>query len=554
MIKKSNKVPEKGRKKAFKSSGAKRMKRILFGIGVLILAAGAGSAAFFLTVRKENGGNESAVRRNVQTAVSDTVTEEGSVSVGTVSQTFDLDLSEFSGSTSFSWSSGGMGGDMGGDMRFNIVAGSASSGTRELAVEEVYVKVGEEVAAGDPILKVTADTLESIRNGFAEDVTDAKAVYDQTLAQQKQTENEAAAALKENQMYGAYADTEYNLAVAGLQETVEELLASIAEAEESMAGDQEELAALRETVEEQKSVLENAVYVVENEDRVTNTYSWLTAVNARVDIETTIGNLEAEIETLEDSVADQEETLLSLNAQLVSAQKALEEGTIEAEIQRQTRLLKLESAQEIYDVTTQLAEFETENAKEDYEEAVARLAELDTYIVDQIIYAQQDGVITQVSVSAGDTLRQDMELIALNSYDDVTITLTLDEDDMDAAALESSAEVTFSAYPDEIFAGEVTEIGDAQIDSNTNTTTYQVVVTILENASRLYEGMSAEVTFTRPQTGAGRRGAEKGAGGGEMPEDAAPGGEAPDGEMPDGAAFGRDAANDMQEGSGHEAE
>lgn len=212
-----------------------------------------------------------------------------------------------------------------------------------------------------------------------------------------------------------------------------------------------------------------------------------------------VTSVEAEAETLEETIAGQEETLASLNAQLILAQKALETGTIEAESKRQSRQLALSSAQEIYDVTTELAAYDTENAKEDYEDAVEKLAELDSYIVDQVIYAQQDGVITAVSVSAGDTLQQDTELIALNSYDDVTITLTLDEDDMDAAALGSKAEVTFAAFPDEIFEGEVTEIGDAQIDSNTNTTTYQVVVSILENGSRLYEGMSAEVTFTRQE-------------------------------------------------------
>lgn len=494
---------KKKRQKQDKEVNRKWLRRILFGTGVLILAIGAGSAAFILTVRQEDSQKESAARPKEQRKVSDTVTEEGSVSVGTVSQTFELDLSEYEGNAGFSWGNGAMGG-----MNFNIggmgnssASSSSSSGTRLLTVEEVYVKVGEEIKAGDPILKVTADTLSDIRQGFAEDVTDAKEVYDQMLTQQQQTENEAAALLKENQLYSAYADTEYNLAVQELADAVEEILESIAETQESLMEDQEELAALEETLKEQKSVLESAVYVVEYEDRLSNTYSWLAAVNARVDMETTIENLETQIETLTDSVSDQEKTLLSLNAQLITAQKALETGTIEAESKRQTRKLSGDSAQEIYDVTTQLAGFETENAREDYEDALAKLAELDTYIVDQIIYANQDGVITQVSVSAGDTLMQNTEMIALNSYDDVTIALTLDEDDMDAAGLGSRAEIVFSAFPDMIFEGEVTEIGDAQIDSNTNMTTYEVVVSILENGSKLYEGMSAEVTFTRSQKG-----------------------------------------------------
>lgn len=483
--------------------GKKYMPWILLAAGILVLTAGAGTFACFLTVHSTASQEKTAERPGRTKTVSDAVTEEGSVSVGTVSQSFELDLSEYTGqSAQFDWNSpGGMGG-FGFNAMGNAAGGSnASAGSRKLTVEEVYVRVGEEVKAGDPVLKVTSDTLTSIRQGFQEDVTDAKEVYDQTVTQQKQTEKEAAAQLKENELYGAYADTEYNLAVEELREAVEELEASIQEEQEALKEEQEALLSLQNTLAQQETVLENAAYVVANENRSDNAYGWLTAVNAKVDTETLISNLEDEMETLEDSIASAEETIASLNVQLAAAKKELETGTIEAESVRQTRYINRDSAQEIYNVTVELAEFEAQSAKEDYESAAAKLDELDTYIVDQVIYAAQDGVITAVSVSEGDALEKGTELIALNSYDDVTITLTLDEDDMDAAGLGSKAQIVFSAFPDEIFEGEVTEIGDAQIDSNTNKTTYQVVVSILENGSRLYEGMSAEVTFTRQREG-----------------------------------------------------
>ena len=91
-------------------------------------------------------------------------------------------------------------------------------------------------------------------------------------------------------------------------------------------------------------------------------------------------------------------------------------------------------------------------------------------------------------ISVGDSLVSDTELISYNSYEEVTITLTVEEADLDAAALGSSAEIAVAAFPDETFA---------QINSNTNTTVYEVVVTITKNASKLYEGMTAEVTFHR---------------------------------------------------------
>lgn len=485
----------------------KKVFRILFAIALFVLAVTAGMVSYFLARRGREKQYEAVSGQNATNTVLDAVTEEGSVSVGTVSQTFEMDLSEYTGQSQLSLNS--MGGVAEGPgMTENApqggiqsLAAAAVSDNRQLTVEEVYVKVGEEIKAGDPILKVTAGTLEEIRRGFSEDAVDAKEVLDQMVTKQKQTEMEASVQLQENELYSAYADTEYNLAVAKLEEAVEELQKSIQSAQEMQAEEQEKLTDLQETLSAQRTVLENAAYIVENEDRSSNAYGWLTAVNAKVDEETIIENLETEIENLEDSIASGEKTIASLNMQLTNAQKALETGKIEAESTRQIRAINGSSAQEIYDVATQLAEFEADNAREDYDEAAAKLEELDTYLADGMICAAKDGIITAVSVSAGDSLRKGTELIAINSYDDVTITLTLDEGDMAMAGLGSRVEVVFYAFPEEVFEGEVTEIGDAQIDSNTNMTTYEVVVSILENGSRLYEGMTAEVTFARQQEG-----------------------------------------------------
>ena len=334
--------------------------------GVCVLAAAAGSTAWYLTVSNSQKKQEREGMQATSAVVPDTVTVEGSVSVGTVSQTFEMDLSEFTDSSqTFSWQAG---------MDFpqmNAVSGGMgqSAESRQLTVEEVYVAVGEEVSEGEPILKVTDDTLETIRQGLSEDVSEAQLVYEQALTQQKQTEAEASAEKQENELYGQYADTEYNLTVNELTEAVQELQESILTAQESVTELNEELAEKNEELTQQQTVLENTEYGVETEDPVENTYSWLTAMNAKVDAQTLIENLESEIEGLQDSIEEQNAEMEDLNAQLTQAQKELETGTIEAESLRQTRKINLESAEEIYSVKIQLAQADTQNALEDYEEA-----------------------------------------------------------------------------------------------------------------------------------------------------------------------------------------
>ena len=45
-------------------------------------------------------------------------------------------------------------------------------------------------------------------------------------------------------------------------------------------------------------------------------------------------------------------------------------------------------------------------------------------------------------MAAGDSLTQDMDLISLNNYDEVTITVSVEEEDLEAAALGNTVNVT----------------------------------------------------------------------------------------------------------------
>ena len=87
------------------------------------------------------------------------VTENGSVDVGTVIQNFDLDISEFTGSGSFTFGMERQGGDMVMDMMPGV-SDSGSTSDRQLEIEQVYVEAGQEIETGTPILKLTQESVE----------------------------------------------------------------------------------------------------------------------------------------------------------------------------------------------------------------------------------------------------------------------------------------------------------------------------------------------------------------------------------------------------------
>lgn len=422
------------------------------------------------------------------------VTESGNVAIGTSEQTFDLDISEYTGSSStFSWN-GSMGGGMG-QMLQNSGAASSSSTGRSLEIEAVYVSAGQEIEKGTPILKLTDESVNSIRQELKEDASDAQITYEQTMTNKQKVSIQAQGDLDINTAYGTYAESEYSNTVVTLNESVESIQEQLTEAQEDLTEDTDNLAKMQTLLAEQKTVLANAEYARDNTSRDDNLYWWIVAVNTVSDTEDLIETLEDEIDSTEEEIEDLNKSIASLSTQLSLAQKELEAGSIEAKVNKDLRQYQYENAQEIYDVTVGQSNFEEEKAKTDYDTAQEKLNEFDSVIQEGVISSEYTGVITQVGINVGDSLEQDGSIITLNDYEEATITVTVDEEDMEYAQTGNAVNVVFTAFPDDVFRGEVTEIGDAQINSNTNTTTYSVTVTITGDIEGLYEGMSTEVTF-----------------------------------------------------------
>ncbi len=471
---------------------------------VIISGSAAVVCLLLLVIALVSGKDEEVTYRETQVVrgkLTVGVTESGNVSIGTSEQTFDLDISEYTSGASFSFGmemGGGMPSvfqAMGGTNGNNSGSSSSSSASRALEIEEVYVTAGQEIAEGTPLLKLTDESVNTIRQELSEDSANAQITYEQAATSQKQTDLQAQANLDINTAYGSYAEAEYTTTIDTLQSSVTNMEEQIAEANADLEEKKADVEEMRVLLAEHQTVLVNAEYARDNTSREDSLYWWIESVNTVRDEEDLIETLETDIETTEEEIETLTSEISSLNIQLALAQKELRIGEITAGTQKDLRLFSYENAQEIYDVAVAQGNFETTNAQEDYEEAKQKLEEFDSVIQEGVISSESAGVITEVGVSAGNTLEQDDKIITLNDYGEATITVSVDEEDMEAAAVGNRVNISFNAFADEVFTGEVTEIGDAEINSNTNTTTYSVTVTVTEDMMDLYEGMSAEVTF-----------------------------------------------------------
>ena len=178
----------------------------------------------------------------------------------------------------------------------------------------------------------------------------------------------------------------------------------------------------------------------------------------------------------------------------------MELGKIDAQAQLDKRNLKYRTASEAYNVSVELSDFEADTAQADYEDARGKLDEFDAYLTDNVITAGYSGVVTEVSLEAGDTVNSGNTLLILNDYDEVTVTVSVEESDLANIREGDSVNVSVSSYPDDDFTGVVEDIGESTYNSSTGTTYVEISVKRGGETSKLCEGMTAQITFIPKET------------------------------------------------------
>ena len=242
-------------------------------IGALLAVCVAGVVAGVALLRKpseeEVTYKETAVAKGTMESG---VTQRGSIDIGTIEQSFELDMSALqrvnassgssssksssssrssSGSASFGsggfdmGSFGGMGGSnsggssSGGGMSFggfsggmdlfgqasNLAGGNTftkSSDSSSLTVAEVCVSVGQEVKKGDVLYVLEEESVQELKETLESDVEKAEADLEMLYADQKVSKQSAQNTYEISMAYGSYMKTEYNETISELQENVKD--------------------------------------------------------------------------------------------------------------------------------------------------------------------------------------------------------------------------------------------------------------------------------------------------------------------------------------------
>ena len=432
------------------------------------------------------------------------ITEDSTVNIGTVSQTFDLDISALvssdsssSSSTSQNDSMGGMGMQM-----FSFGGDTYISQSQEMVIDSVHITVGQEIQAGDVLYTLTEDSVEEIRTQLEEDVEDTLADYQALTVEQQQSYLTAKQGYDTYVTNGSLAELTYNKELQDLQDKVDEAADTLEEKQNQVNENLEKLVELQEELTSAKKDLKDAEAAVsENHDnRYNDPYYYTVYLNTRDMAQTIVDEIEEDIESL----TDENETLLT---EIGEATRSWNEACGNLESEKLTAQQTLETDQyyasvssEWYSIQTTSLDNEKQSAYASYESAVKKLDEFNSYIVGNDVIAEYSGVVTEVPLEEGDGVTRNTSLVTLYDASDVTMEITVSEDDYKAIDQDGEVNITYTAYPDVVYNGVISEVSDVAYDSSSGEVYYTITVTVQGDVSGLYEGMTGDVTCVTKET------------------------------------------------------
>ena len=451
----------------------RKISKKLAPLAAAVIVAGTAAGWKISQIQEVSATTDSAYKTETvrKGTVSSGISESGTVTYGTTEQTFsvaeitevslssdssDSDSSSSSqasgGSTSGSSGASGQGtvdmAAMQGAAGDNSQSGNQSSGQSStgsttssgtdtlLVVEEVYAATGQVVAEGDPILKITDDSIADYQAQLEAAVETAQLNVKQEEINVESKKSEADYTYQMYLAEGETAEETYQATISGLENTVSDL-------EDDLADAQDEV----------------------------DTYQYY--VDCGYDYD--------------DELEEAEDNYSTIEANLQIAKNNLTTQSIEA---RQT----YESA------LTNGLEDDLDDAKETLEEIEEALADFQEQIGDGIVYAQESGTVTEVAYASGDDIVSDATLVTYTDPENVTMTVSVSQDDISSVSVGEEVSITLTAYPDETFTGLVSSIATSAT-TGSSTVNYDVTVLFSGDISKVYSGMTGEATFAGKTVG-----------------------------------------------------
>lgn len=489
------------KKDSARQKNKKARKKWIITALILVLALSGGSMATVMILHKNSSRSEFTLQDNLAglNFTEDMIAASGVTNVGITEETFDVE---------------------------NL--------TTVLEIEEVYAASGEEVTAGDKILKLTEDSVEEARKELERALEDAELAYRTGAIEYEQDLITAEYTRDSAILTGQQAKEVYDETVASLQSAVTRAEEELQDAEddiaeyESYVNDGSYKSYFR--VDEYQAIYdENLKALTDKMDEWGISWSQVTgsgggSTQLSVDVsgnnaqpqsggtsnasilaslysilEQNLKDLEEAEDKYEDALTNAAFELQTLQLKLSSLQQAVTEAKENYEIQLAQAKLTYETSQSgaeraesDYNTTVEKAKSDLAALKSTYEDAKENLELFESSVGDGYFYASEDGTILRTMVRAEQTLTSDAVVFVYSNPKELTVTVSVDQSDIAKLTVGDSAYVQSSAGSG--YTGVITAIDPVSSSSSRTSVTYSVTVQI--NVEDEEDSLSANESVT----------------------------------------------------------
>lgn len=376
---------------------------------------------------------------------------------------------------------------------YSSTQNSSASSEEELVVKKVCVSTGQNVKKGDTLLTLTKSSVESAKKSYQENYEAARIAYNEAKTTRDAAKVSAEYEYKQRIATGKSALATYKAAVASLEANVSSTKAAYQKAQNGIKTIPTQIASLKKKIAKAKS----ASGVMDSVNNTTQQSSSNTTTGTNTTSSTqsssTITQLTQELTQLQTQLSEYRSNLNSLKSQYTSAKKALKTGKITAKQTYEESRIEVKNAKALYTVALSSVNDDVDAAKETYDQTKEELEAFNAFTKNNEVTAKYTGKLTSVGYSKGDSLNSSTAIAAYVDTDGVNITVSVAQDDVSNIKVGDNVNIYLSAYEDELFEGTVTSISSTS--TGDTTVSYPVVVTLSGDVSKVYDGMSSEVTF-----------------------------------------------------------
>lgn len=376
---------------------------------------------------------------------------------------------------------------------YSSTQNSSASSEEELVVKKVCVSTGQNVKKGDTLLTLTKSSVESAKKSYQENYDAARIAYNEAKTTRDAAKVTAEYEYKQRIATGKSALATYKATVASLEANVSSTKAAYQKAQNGIKTLPTQIASLKKKIAKAKS----ASGVMDSVNNTTQQSSSNTTTGTNTTSSTqsssTITQLTQELTRLQTQLSEYRSNLNSLKSQYTSAKKALKTGKITAKQTYEESRIEAKNAKALYTVALSSINDDVDAAKETYDQTKEELEAFNAFTKNNEVTAKYTGKLTSVGYSKGDSLNSSTAIAAYVDTDGVNITVSVAQDDVSNIKVGDNVNIYLSAYEDELFEGTVTSISSSS--TGDTTVSYPVVVTLSGDVSKVYDGMSSEVTF-----------------------------------------------------------